>query len=125
MISGRVVKFTKDRGFGFVQPDDGGQDVFLHIAELAVAADARKLRVGQVVTFRREDGDKGPKALEVTVGRHPPDGISEDDGMSDVLSRTELHTELDIVLDRAMRGAKARIKEDLTVLCQGHGWVDG
>ncbi len=121
MISGRVVKFTKERGFGFIKPDDGGQDVFLHIAELNQPGDAKKLRVGQVVTFSREDGDRGPKAMDVSIGRN---GV-EDDGMSDVLTTVELHGEIDGVVDNAMRRAKLQIKEDLAVLAQGHGWVDG
>ncbi len=120
MISGRLVKFTKERGFGFVKPDGGGQDVFLHIAELKVAADAKKLRVGQVVTFRLEDGDRGPKAMEVTIGRN---GV-EDDGMSDVLTVTEFHGEIDGVIDTCLRKVRLQIKDDLAVLAQGHGWVD-
>lgn len=122
-VGGRVVKFTKERGFGFVQPDDGGQDVFIHIAELTVPGDARKLRVGQVVTFRREEGDRGPKAMEVVIGR-PARAGTPDDGMSDLLTAAEFRDEIDGLLDMAFRKAKLEVREELAGICRGHGWVD-
>lgn len=119
--TGKVVKYSKDRGFGFVTPDSGGQDVFVHIADLTVPGDARKLRPGQPVTFCREEGDRGPKAVEVEVGKITQ---AEDDGMADLLSAEEFHAESNLIIDRAFRKARVEIREELAGLCRGHGWVD-
>jgi hypothetical protein len=67
-----------------------------------------------------EEGDRGPKAMEVRIG-----GASEDDGMSDVLSVTEFHGEIDDIIDTAIRDMKARVKQELVEAVKGHGWVDG
>ena len=56
--------FNDSKGFGFIAPDDGGSDVFVHFS--AIAADGfRTLSEGQKVTFEVEDGPKGPQAKDV------------------------------------------------------------
>lgn len=124
MTSGKVVKWTKERGFGFARPDDGGSDVFIHIAELTTPADARRLRVGQDVTFTREEGERGPKGTGVSIGRPAPPAAA-DDGMCDVLTSTDYVRELDLVLDKVLGSAKEQIKSELAQRGQTHGWVDG
>ena len=50
MASGSVKWFNATKGFGFIQPDDGGQDVFVHISAVERAG-LRELRDGQVVSY--------------------------------------------------------------------------
>ena len=50
MYSGKVKWFDRIKGFGFVQPDDGGQDVFVHISALEQAG-IKNLTEGQVVKY--------------------------------------------------------------------------
>lgn len=64
MATGTVKWFNDSKGFGFVAPDDGGADVFVHFS--AIAADGfRTLAEGQKVSFEVEDGPKGPQAKDV------------------------------------------------------------
>ena len=50
MATGTVKWFNSTKGFGFIQPDDGGQDAFVHISAVERAG-LRELRDGQVVSF--------------------------------------------------------------------------
>mgnify|MGYP003612088162 FL=1 len=50
MASGSVKWFNATKGFGFIQPDDGGQDVFVHISAVE-RADLRDLRDGQKISY--------------------------------------------------------------------------
>ena len=65
MATGTVKWFTADRGFGFISPDDGTDDVFVH--QSAINSNGyRDLREGAKVSYEAEAGDKGPKATNVT-----------------------------------------------------------
>ena len=58
MASGTVKFFNASKGFGFIQPDDGGPDVFVHISAVERAG-LRDLREGQVVAFDIEQDRSG------------------------------------------------------------------
>ena len=55
MKKGKVARFIDDKGFGFIKPDDGGKDLFVHINDV----DGGDLREGDTVEY--EEGE-GPKA---------------------------------------------------------------
>ena len=59
------VKFFSSKGFGFIIPDDGGEDVYVNQKELA--GGLRTLQEDQRVTFRSEVGPKGPRAVDVQL----------------------------------------------------------
>jgi CspA family cold shock protein len=59
--------FDPDRGFGFLAPDDGGEDLFVHASEIAPSGGSKLLREGQAVEFEVGEGDRGPQALRVRV----------------------------------------------------------
>lgn len=66
MSNGTVKWFNEAKGFGFIAPEDGGKDVFVHFS--AIQADGFKvLAEGQAVSFDREDGPKGPQATNVVA----------------------------------------------------------
>lgn len=65
MVQGKVIRFDEVRGYGFVAPETGGDDVFIHVNDLEF--DKRHLAVGAVVDFTVEDGDRGLKASTVTL----------------------------------------------------------
>lgn len=66
MTTGIVKFFNADKGFGFITPDDGGKDVFVHITAVKEAGMA-DLRDGQRVSFDTEPDSrgKGPKAINL------------------------------------------------------------
>ncbi|KGM33576.1 cold-shock protein [Inquilinus limosus] len=68
MATGTVKWFNTTKGFGFIQPDTGGKDVFVHISAVE-AAGLRTLNEGQQVTFelaRGRDGRESAANLQVS-----------------------------------------------------------
>jgi cold shock protein len=64
MSTGTVKWFNDDKGFGFITPDDGSKDLFVHQSAI-VAGGHRTLAEGSKVSFDPEAGDKGPRAANV------------------------------------------------------------
>ena len=65
MATGTVKWFNDDKGFGFITPDEGGKDLFVHFSGIA-GNGFRSLQEGSKVSYAAEQGDKGPKAVNVT-----------------------------------------------------------
>ena len=61
MATGRVLQFDKERGYGFIAADDGGEDVFLHAS--VYEGDSDELSPGMRVEFKVMAGDRGRKAF--------------------------------------------------------------
>jgi CspA family cold shock protein len=66
--TGIVKFFNSERGYGFVKPDDGGRDVFVHITAVE-SAGLKSLNEGQRLTFEIEPDKKGkgPKAVNLVI----------------------------------------------------------
>jgi CspA family cold shock protein len=65
MATGTVKWFNESKGFGFIAPAEGGEDVFVHFS--AIVGDGfRTLVEGQAVTFEVQRGPKGLQAANVT-----------------------------------------------------------
>jgi CspA family cold shock protein len=64
MNTGTVKLFSSEKGFGFITPDDGGTDMFVHHSEVQVSGYA-SLDEGQKVQYEVGEGQKGPCAKNV------------------------------------------------------------
>ena len=63
MSNGTVKFFNDDKGFGFITPDDGGKDVFVHVNGL----NGNSIKEGDKVSYDTEEGRKGLNAVNVSV----------------------------------------------------------
>ena len=64
--TGTVKWFNDSKGFGFITPDDGTKDLFVHYSEIQ-GSGYRSLEENQRVQFEVEQGSKGPQAVGVTA----------------------------------------------------------
>jgi len=63
-MQGTVKWFNESKGYGFITPDDGGQDLFVHFSEIQ-GEGYKSLREGDKVSFEKGQGQKGPQATNV------------------------------------------------------------
>jgi len=66
MAQGTVKWFNGEKGFGFITPDGGAKDVFVHFSEIR-GTGFRTLEENQRVEFEVEQGPKGPQAVGVST----------------------------------------------------------
>jgi cold shock protein len=66
MASGTVKWFNNEKGYGFIEPTDGGKDVFVHFSAIA-GTGYKSLPEGAKVEFDVEEGTKGPQATNVSL----------------------------------------------------------
>ncbi|AUI66536.1 MULTISPECIES: cold-shock protein [Glaesserella] len=67
-LNGSVKWFNSDKGFGFITPENGGKDVFVHFSGIA-SEGFRSLKEGDRVEFNIQDSQRGPAAVDVVVVR--------------------------------------------------------
>jgi CspA family cold shock protein len=65
MQTGKVKWFNDAKGFGFITPDNGGQDLFAHFTQIQSSGGFRSLQEGQSVRFEVTQGTKGPQASDI------------------------------------------------------------
>ncbi len=68
MPTGTVKWFNNAKGFGFILPDGGGEDLFAHYSSIEMDG-YRTLKAGQPVTFEIEKGDKGLHAKSIRIAK--------------------------------------------------------
>lgn len=78
MATGKVKWFSAEKGYGFIAPDEGGADLFVHFNEIQ-GSGFKTLNEGDEVEFDVGQGQKGPQAQNVSVTRHA-EGSDENGG---------------------------------------------
>lgn len=66
-MTGTIKKLMGQKGFGFIVPDDGSEDVFFHRGSMAPRVQFEDLSEGDTVQFQVRRGDKGPVAFDLKV----------------------------------------------------------
>ncbi|MFE3824780.1 cold-shock protein [Streptomyces sp. NPDC059092] len=133
--TGKIQRFDETRGYGFIIPNEGGDDVFMHANDLL---DEKYLyQAGREVEFFVEMGDKGPKASEIRLIHQPSqrrperdrasspvtyqtaDGVgSTVDALRGELTEALLEADGTLTADQIKR-VRARVVD----LARAHGWV--
>ncbi|MCI3934354.1 cold-shock protein [Streptomyces sp. AN091965] len=132
---GKVLRFDEVRGYGFIAPDTGDEDVFMHANDLV--GEKYLYQEGSVVEFFMERGDKGPKASNIrlvhqsTSHQLPRGGLAAlpaaAPGDGEVSPADEFTQELtEALLDSvgSLTGDQIkRVRACVLELVQDHGWV--
>lgn len=66
-MTGTIKRIVRDKGFGFITPDDGSEDVFFHRSRLASRVEFDDLHEGEEVEFQTRPGEKGPQAFNLKL----------------------------------------------------------
>lgn len=134
-VTGKIIRFDDVRGYGFISPDHGGEDVFLHVNDLEI--EKPLARPGVRVSFSVDEGDRGKFATAVRLAdsaplaaadSHVDDSMSGGDEFYDVLSVAEFNhtvTELLLHLTRPLAGDQiVQTRASLEQLARKHGWIE-
>ena len=132
--TGTVVRFDRVRGYGFIAPDSGGNDIFLHANDLEFEKSLATRHVR--VSFDVEDGPRGEFATSVQlvtprsghVERPSPSAGPESDDYFDVLAASELQhvvTEVLLEITPSLTGEQiVRVRASFETLARKYGWVE-
>ena len=66
METGTVKRFNKIKGYGFIAPDKGGDEVFVHFSEIQLAG-YKELKQGQRISYELKNGERGAFATKVEL----------------------------------------------------------
>lgn len=140
-VTGTVIRFDELKGYGFVAPDTGGDDVFIHVNDLTF--DKHLVTPGSRVEFTLDKSDRGPKASSVSLAATPvrlpsspsaapvapaSHDLSSDPETCEVLSEVEysrLVTEALLGADSTLTaGQIVQIRRRIVAIADENGWLE-
>lgn len=128
MAEGRVVNWFPDRGggYGFISPDAGGNDIFMHTGDVMDKRQLSSLAPDTRVSYDLAESDRGPKAARIRVLEYTtqarvvlegsPPAAEPDGDYSDVVPEADFRSELE-------RLAKGMV-DGLIEVARGHNWLE-
>jgi cold shock CspA family protein len=135
------VRFDSTRGYGFIAPDSGGEDLFLHVNDLRIPESS--LRTGLAVEFDVEDGGRGLKAANIRFAQAaeeptvpgapvtravPVKAADGEPPMCDVLTSEEFSRDITELLLKAGSSLTAdqilQLRHELMKFGESHGWIE-
>ncbi|MFG2041091.1 cold-shock protein [Dactylosporangium sp. NPDC048998] len=146
METGRILRFDEVRGYGFIAPNAGGEDVFVHANDFG--EQRHLVHPGMRVEYEVEEGERGLKVstvriLDISARREHSRATAspfapvtaaaagssgEDDGLCDVLSSREFTAEVTELLIQHVPsltgGQIAQARQHLVSFARSHGWVE-
>ncbi|MEV6932763.1 cold shock domain-containing protein [Dactylosporangium sp. NPDC051485] len=141
--TGRILRFDEVRGYGFIAPNAGGEDVFVHANDFG--EQRHLVHPGMRVEYEVEEGERGLKVASVRILDAPPSrraataspfapqggsgaASPDDDGLCDVLSSREFTAEVTELLIQhvpSLTGSQiAQARQHLVAFARSHGWVE-
>jgi cold shock protein len=142
VADGVILRFDDVRGYGFIEPADGTEDVFVHANDFG--GNRHMVRAGLRVRYEVTQSQRGPKVTTVSLLAAPPeqervpDPASsavavmpqpEDEEVCDVLSAESLGSAIiGLLIEHVPTlsgGEIGAIRRHMTDLARSHGWVDG
>jgi cold shock CspA family protein len=145
--TGRILRFDEVRGYGFIAPNGGGEDVFVHANDFG--EQRHLVHPGMRVEYEVEEGDRGLKVSTVRIldaaprrehsrataspfatgtAGGSPSGGADDDGLCDVLSSREFTAEVTELLIQhvpSLTGSQiAQARQHLVSFARSHGWIE-
>jgi cold shock protein len=144
--TGKVLRFDQVRGYGFIAPDGGGEDIFLHANDLLV--EKHLVTAGTTMEFDVEQGDRGPKATSARIARPAgpapsgptsgsaprpngsAPGVDGEDGddfyyVSSPTEFTREVTEILLQTEPTLTGLQIlQIRRQLARLAEKNGWIE-
>jgi cold shock CspA family protein len=143
MALGRVIRFDQVKGYGFIAPESGDEDIFLHVNDLL--DDKHLVRPGISVTFEVEEGDRGLKASAIHVVEERPapavqpsrsgvyatthDGVEElSDDLCEIVSKEKYLqeiTEVLLTMDPPLSGKQILVaRAAIAKIGTKYGWIE-
>ncbi|HEY6794047.1 MAG TPA: cold shock domain-containing protein [Kineosporiaceae bacterium] len=124
-VQGEVIRFDPVKGYGFISPRSGGEDVFLHANDLL--DEKYLIKPGATVEFVIEVGERGPKASSVHLVSPSPATAPPLEERAAVLSEADFQREVTELLLHAESGLTGEqiltIRRSLSALGRRRGWI--